>query len=77
MVGYEVATAGDGLAGLQTFGEVNPDLVILDLMLPELDGYGVCEKLRIRTSIPILMLSAIDDVSQKSPACNWAPMITW
>lgn len=65
MVGYEVATAGNGLAGLQTFGEVNPDLVILDLMLPELDGYGVCEKLRIRTSIPILMLSAIDDVSQK------------
>ena len=65
MVGYEVATAADGLAGLKTFGEVNPDLVILDLMLPQLDGYGVCEKLRSRTSIPILMLSAIDEVSQK------------
>jgi OmpR family response regulator RpaB len=65
MVGYEVTTAGDGLAGLRTFGEVNPDLVILDLMLPQLDGYGVCEKLRSRTSIPILMLSAIDEVSQK------------
>lgn len=65
MVGYEVATAADGLAGLKTFGEVTPDLVILDLMLPQLDGYGVCEKLRNRTSIPILMLSAIDEVSQK------------
>jgi len=65
MVGYEVATAADGLAGLKTFGAVNPDLVILDLMLPQLDGYGVCEKLRSRTSIPIVMLSAIDDVSQK------------
>ena len=65
MVGYEVATAADGLAGLKTFGEVNPELVILDLMLPQLDGYGVCEKLRSRTSIPILMLSAIDEVSQK------------
>ena len=65
MVGYEVATAADGLAGLKTFGEINPDLVILDLMLPQLDGYGVCEKLRNRTSIPILMLSGIDEVSQK------------
>jgi OmpR family response regulator RpaB len=65
MVGYEVMTASDGLAGLKTFGEMNPDLVILDLMLPQLDGYGVCEKLRSRTSIPILMLSAIDEVSQK------------
>lgn len=65
MVGYEVATAADGLAGLKTFGEENPDLVILDLMLPQLDGYGVCEKLRNRTSIPILMLSGIDEVSQK------------
>ena len=65
MVGYEVATAADGLAGLKTFGEINPDLVIFDLMLPQLDGYGVCEKLRSRTSIPILMLSAIDEVSQK------------
>jgi len=65
MAGYEVATATDGLAGLATFGDINPDLVILDLMLPQLDGYGVCEKLRHRTSIPILMLSAIDEVSQK------------
>ncbi|MEY4841122.1 MAG: DNA-binding response regulator MtrA [Cyanobacteriota bacterium] len=52
MVGYEVATAADGLAGLKTFGEENPDLVILDLMFN-------------RTSIPILMLSGIDEVSQK------------
>lgn len=65
MVGYEVATAGDGLAGLKMFGEIKPDLIILDLMLPQLDGYGVCEKLRLRTNIPIIMLSAIDDVSQK------------
>jgi OmpR family response regulator RpaB len=65
MAGYAVSTAGDGLAGLKTFGEVDPDLVILDLMLPQLDGFGVCEKLRNRTSIPILMLSAIDEVSQK------------
>ena len=65
LAGYEVSVASDGIAGLKTFGDVNPDLVILDLMLPQLDGYGVCEKLRSRTSIPILMLSAIDEVSQK------------
>ncbi len=65
MAGYKVAITRVGLSGLQHFGDVNPDLVILDLMVPQLDGYGVCERLRSRTTIPILMLSAIDEVAQK------------
>lgn len=44
--GYEVETAEDGMVGLKTFAKVNPDLVILDLMLPELDGFRVLRSLR-------------------------------
>ena len=56
--GYEVRTAPDGLSALQEAQAHAPDLVILDLMLPELDGLTVCRTLRQRTDVPILMLTA-------------------
>ncbi len=56
--GYEVATAGDGEAALVQAHENLPDLVILDLMLPELDGLTVCRSLRQFSDVPILILTA-------------------
>jgi DNA-binding response OmpR family regulator len=59
--GYEVITAGDGLTALEIAREEEPDLILLDLMLPRLDGFEVCRILRRETSVPILMLTARAD----------------
>ncbi len=63
--GYEVQTAGDGRTGLEKALEWKPDLMILDLMLPELSGIEVCRRLRHESDLPIIMLTAKDDVSDK------------
>ena len=63
--GYEVLTAFDGRSGLETALEADPDLLILDLMLPELSGIEVCRRLRHTSDLPIIMLTAKDDVSDK------------
>ena len=56
--GYEVALASDGAEALQRVKEWGPDLVVLDLMLPEVDGLSVCRQLRHDSQIPIIMLTA-------------------
>lgn len=59
--GYRVTTAGNGWQAIQVAREDRPDLVLLDLMLPDLDGFGVCEILRREAStavIPIVIISA-------------------
>jgi DNA-binding response OmpR family regulator len=63
--GYEVETAGDGRTGLEKALTWKPDLLILDLMLPELSGIEVCRRLRHESDVPIIMLTAKDDVSDK------------
>ncbi len=63
--GYEVETAGDGRTGLEKALTWKPDLMILDLMLPELSGIEVCRRLRHESDLPIIMLTAKDDVSDK------------
>lgn len=63
--GYEVQTAGDGRSGLSLAQSWQPDLLILDLMLPELSGIEVCRRLRHESDVPIIMLTAKDDVSDK------------
>ncbi len=63
--GYEVRTAGDGRTGLEQALTWQPDLMILDLMLPELSGIEVCRRLRHESDVPIIMLTAKDDVSDK------------
>ncbi|MBR3763266.1 MAG: response regulator transcription factor [Clostridia bacterium] len=63
--GYEVATCGDGRTGLEKALSWKPDLLILDLMLPELSGIEVCRRLRHDSDVPIIMLTAKDDVSDK------------
>jgi two-component system response regulator MtrA len=59
--GFRVTTAADGREALDRFREERPDLVVLDLMLPELDGYEVCRELRRTSRVPIVMLSARSD----------------
>jgi DNA-binding response OmpR family regulator len=59
--GYEVITAKDGVEGLDKAKNLNPDLVILDILMPKLDGYEVCRFLKFdekHSGIPIIMLSA-------------------
>ncbi|MBG9735393.1 response regulator transcription factor [Paenibacillus alvei] len=56
--GYNVLEAGDGKAALQIFQENNVDLLILDIMLPELDGWSVCRRIRKISNVPIIMLTA-------------------
>jgi len=59
--GYQVITATDGLMALDVAHEEQPDLIVLDLMLPGLDGFEVCRILRRDTNVPILMLTARAD----------------
>jgi len=63
--GYEVLTAMDGAEALQTIEMELPDLVILDIMMPEINGFEVCRRLREWSQIPIIMLSARGDASDK------------
>jgi len=59
--GYQVEVAGDGLTALELARSTHPDLVILDVMLPGMDGFEVCRNLRQESNIPVLMLTARDD----------------
>ena len=59
--GYQVETAGTGTEALELAREIKPDLIILDVMLPGLDGFEVCRILRREMTTPVLMLTARDD----------------
>src|SRR5512145_873212 len=56
--GYDVITAKDGAQGLSAFRRERPDLIVLDLMLPEIDGLDVCRTIRRESNVPIIMLTA-------------------
>ena len=58
--GYDVAIAADGVEALTLFSEQSFDLILLDIMLPKIDGYGVCEVIRQKSDVPIIMLTALD-----------------
>ena len=63
--GFETAIANDGKAAVQMFDSVNPDLMLLDIMLPELDGWQVCREIRKKSQCPIIMLTAKGEVFDK------------
>jgi two-component system response regulator MprA len=63
--GFRVTVAGDGPSGLGAAREGRPDLVVLDLMLPGLDGLEVCRRIRADMDMPILMLTARDEVPDR------------
>jgi len=65
MIGYNVVSAADGEEALIIFRKEYPNLVILDVMMPKLDGYGVCQELRKESDVPIIMLTALGDVSDR------------
>lgn len=58
--GYSVVLASDGVEALAKYSEQDFDLVLLDIMLPKIDGYGVCEVIRQKSDVPVIMLTALD-----------------
>ena len=58
--GFDVALAEDGAAGLRLFGEYQPDIVLLDMLLPGMHGIEVCRRMRALSAVPIVMVSAVD-----------------
>ncbi len=68
--GYEVEIASDGRVGLEMALHNNVDLVLLDIMLPGLSGIEVCRRIRLDSSVPIIMLTAKDDVTDKVAGLN-------
>ncbi len=63
--GHEVLEAGDGVTGLNLARTANPDLVVLDLMLPGMDGLDVCRQLRSSSTVPVIMLTALGEESDR------------
>jgi DNA-binding response OmpR family regulator len=63
--GYEVEGVGDGSQALARFGQIKPDLVVLDIMLPGADGLAICKEIRKQSQVPIIMLTARDEVTDK------------
>lgn len=66
--GYQIFTANDGLSALETVGKNPPDIILLDIMLPKLDGYQVCERLKKDKDyfhIPIIMITALKELKDK------------
>lgn len=63
--GYETVRAEDGVEALARFQEGSFDLILLDLMLPKIDGFGVCEVIRRGSNVPIVMLTALDSEEEQ------------
>lgn len=63
--GYAVVMAYNGVDAVSKFGNENPDLILLDIMLPQLDGWQVCREIRKISEVPIIMLTAKDEVFDK------------
>ena len=61
----ECEIAGDGLVGVEKFRQFQPDLVLLDIMLPGMDGWGVCKKIRETSKTPVIMLTAKGELEDK------------
>ena len=68
--GYEVMAAIDGAQAIQTFEMGQPDLMILDIMMPKMDGFEVCRRIREWSQIPVIMLSARGDEDDKVKCLN-------
>jgi two-component system KDP operon response regulator KdpE len=68
--GYDVAAASDGQGALETAGRFRPEVVLLDLILPDLDGVKVCDEIRKESDVPIIVLSAVGDDARKVEALD-------
>jgi two-component system, OmpR family, response regulator RpaB len=65
MLGYETATAADGEEALDIYNKFSPDIVVLDIMMPKMDGYGVTKEIRKNHDTPIIILTALGDVAER------------
>ncbi len=65
MAGYRVVVAADGEEAIEMYRAESPDLIVLDVMLPKMDGYGVCRELRKESNVPIIMLSALGTIADR------------
>jgi DNA-binding response OmpR family regulator len=65
LAGYNVVSAEDGEEALEKFHNEEPDLVVLDVMLPKMDGFAVCRRLRAESCVPIIFLSALESISER------------
>ncbi len=63
--GYKIDSANDGVEGIQKFKEKEYDLIILDIMMPNLDGHSVCKMIRKNSNVPIIFLTALTDESDQ------------
>jgi len=63
--GYQVESVTDGAQALNRFAQVKPDMVVLDIMLPGVDGLTICKEIRKQSQVPIIMLTARDEVTDK------------
>ncbi|MBZ4653325.1 MAG: OmpR family two-component response regulator [Peptococcaceae bacterium] len=68
--GFEVASATTGTEALEQFHAVNPNVIILDIMLPEIDGLEVCRRIRQVSDVPIVMITAKDDIQDAVEGLN-------
>ena len=68
--GYQVTLADDGMDGIAAFHKDSFDLVLLDIMMPRLDGYSVCEMIRNESSTPVILLTALDDEDNQMKGFN-------
>ena len=64
MVGYDVVIAEDGEEAVELFNKENPDLVVLDVMMPKMDGYGVTREIRRTSDVPIIILTALSRLGE-------------
>jgi CheY-like chemotaxis protein len=72
--GYDVETASQGKAGLEKARDTRPDLILLDIMLPDIDGWQVCRRLREITDVPIVMLTVLSGADETIKGLSLARM---
>ena len=65
MQGHDIASAENGAQALEIFRGFAPDLVVLDVMMPELDGFAVLERIRAQSEVPVILLTALSDVADR------------
>ncbi len=68
--GFRATTAGSGEAAFKTFEKETPDIILLDIMMPDLDGYTVCQRIREFSQVPIIMVTAKGDDKEKVAGLN-------
>ena len=71
--GFEASIVNDGASALTAFDRVNPDIVLLDLMLPGMSGTEICKALRAKSSVPVIMVTARDSEIDKVVGSSSAP----